>query len=55
MPYAIMARGSLWVTPSLLCNKWPYPYPVSCTISVAQAVAVECKLRATRPLIPDSP
>ena len=31
-----MARGSPWVTPSLLCNKWPDPSPVSLTTSVAQ-------------------
>ena len=36
MPCAIMARGSPWVTPSLLCKKWPDPSPVSLTTSVAQ-------------------
>ena len=34
--YSIMSRGSPWVTPSLLCKKWPEPSPVSCATSVAQ-------------------
>ena len=34
MPYAIMERGSPWVTLSLICNKWPEPSPVSHTTSV---------------------
>ena len=25
MPYAIMDKGSPWITPSLLCKKWPDP------------------------------
>ena len=36
MPYEIMTRGSPWVTPSLLHNKWHEPSPVSCTKSVFQ-------------------
>ena len=36
IPYAIMARGSPWVTPSLIYKKLPEPSPVSRTTSVAQ-------------------
>ena len=36
MLYAIMARGSPWITPSLLCKKWPDPSAVFLTTSVDQ-------------------
>ena len=38
MPYAILVRGYPWVTPSLLCNKWPDPYKY-CTTRVSQLAA----------------
>ena len=44
MPYAFMARGSPWVTPSFLCKKWPDPYPMSLTTRVAQWRAVYIQL-----------
>ena len=56
MPYVIMARRSPWVTPSLLCKKWPDPSPMSLSTSVATVtVTVKGKLRATGPLVLDSP
>ena len=36
MPYAIMAKGSPWVTSSFLCKNWPEPSAVCLTTSVAQ-------------------
>ena len=36
MPYAIMAKGSPWVTPYLIFKKWPDPSSNSCTTRVAQ-------------------
>ena len=36
MPYSIVARGSPWVTPSLIFNKWLDASPVSQTTSMAQ-------------------
>ena len=36
VPYTIMARGSHWVTPSLLCKKLPDLSSLSCTTRVAQ-------------------
>ena len=36
MMYVIMAKGSPWVTPSLLCKKWPDPSSVPITTRLAQ-------------------
>ena len=36
MPYAIMAKGYPWVTPYLICKKWPDPTSEYCTNRVSQ-------------------